>query len=76
MFLDQQTDVAIWYTEYEGRDESIRYANAAFSDTFGIPIEDSGVDSSEIVSKIKRLEKDGYQFDDADGTFQIMVDNL
>jgi 2-isopropylmalate synthase len=42
----------------------------------GIPLDDNGVDSSEIVSKIKRLEKDGYQFDDADGTFQIMVEKL
>lgn len=42
----------------------------------GIPLDGNGIDSSKIVSKVKRLEKDGYQFDDADGTFQIMVEKL
>ncbi len=39
LFFDQTTDVAIWYTEYEGHDEAIRYVNKAFSETFGISVE-------------------------------------
>lgn len=38
-FLDQQTDVAVWYTEYDGSCEAIMYANNVFSQTFGIPVE-------------------------------------
>jgi len=38
-FLDRQADVAAWYAEYHGRSEAIAYANNAFSQTFGIPIE-------------------------------------
>ena len=38
-FLDRQTDVAVWYTEYEGDNEAIVYANNVFSKTFEIPIE-------------------------------------
>lgn len=37
--LDQQAHVASWYTEYEGRNEAIRYANKVFSETFGIPVD-------------------------------------
>jgi len=36
--LDQQPNLAIWYAEYDGPEESIRYANALFSETFGIPL--------------------------------------
>jgi len=39
-FLDQQANVAIWYTEYEGRDEAIYYVNGCFSETFDIPIDE------------------------------------
>jgi len=42
----------------------------------GIVLDDNGADSSKIVSEIKRLEQEGYQFDVADGTFQIMVEKL
>lgn len=42
----------------------------------GIALDDNGVDASDIVAQIKQLEKEGYQFDDADGTFQIMVEKL
>jgi len=42
----------------------------------GISLEDNGLDTKKILSKIKRLEKEGYQFDVADGTFQIMVEKL
>ncbi|MBL4883989.1 MAG: hypothetical protein JKY95_05575 [Planctomycetaceae bacterium] len=38
-FLDQQLQIAIWYTEYEGREEAIRYVNKNFSETFGIPVD-------------------------------------
>ena len=38
-FLDQQNNVAIWYAQYEGCCEAIRYANEKFSQTFGIPID-------------------------------------
>lgn len=39
-FLDQQAGVAIWYAEYEGRDESISYANPCFSEAFGMPVDE------------------------------------
>jgi 2-isopropylmalate synthase len=42
----------------------------------GLSLETNGIDAGEIVAKIKQLEKEGYQFDDADGTFQIMVEKL
>ncbi len=42
----------------------------------GISFEENGLDTSKILSKIKQMEKDGYQFDVADGTFQIMVEKL
>ena len=38
-FLDRQTDVAVWYTQYHGSREEIAYANNVFSQTFGIPVE-------------------------------------
>ena len=42
----------------------------------GISFEENGLNTAKILSKIKRLEKEGYQFDVADGTFQIMVEKL
>ncbi len=38
-FLDRQSDVAVWYTQYHGSREEIVYANNVFSQTFGIPVE-------------------------------------
>ena len=38
-FLDRQTDVAVWYTEYHGSCEAIMYANNVFSQSFGISVE-------------------------------------
>jgi PAS domain-containing protein len=38
-FLDRQSDVAVWYTQYHGNREEIAYANSVFSQTFGIPVE-------------------------------------
>jgi 2-isopropylmalate synthase len=42
----------------------------------GIALEDNGLDTGKILSKIKQMEQEGYQFDVADGTFQIMVEKL
>ncbi|MDA3897147.1 MAG: citramalate synthase [Desulfobacteraceae bacterium] len=42
----------------------------------GISLDDNGLDTGNILSKIKQMEKEGYQFDVADGTFQIMVEKL
>ena len=42
----------------------------------GISLDDNGLDTGKILSKIKQMEKEGYQFDVADGTFQIMVEKL
>ena len=38
-FLDRQTDVAVWYAEYQGFCEAIVYANNVFSQTFNISVE-------------------------------------
>ena len=40
----------------------------------GIKLDGAG--SSNIISEIKRLEQDGYQFDVADGSFQIIMEKL
>ncbi|MGM0402167.1 MAG: citramalate synthase [Thermodesulfobacteriota bacterium] len=40
----------------------------------GIPLDGAG--SSHIISEIKRLEQDGYQFDVADGSFKIIMEKL
>jgi 2-isopropylmalate synthase len=42
----------------------------------GIEIDGSGVNSSDIVAEVKRLEQEGYQFDVADGTFKILIEKL
>ena len=42
----------------------------------GINIEGNGVNSSDIVAEVKRLEQEGYQFDVADGTFKILMEKL
>jgi len=38
-FLDRQTDVAVWYAEYQDPCEAIVYANDVFSQTFNISVE-------------------------------------
>ena len=38
-FLDRQSDVAVWYTQYHGSREEIAYANNVFSQTFDMPVE-------------------------------------
>lgn len=42
----------------------------------GIDLENNGTDSRKIISEIKRLEQEGYQFEVADGSFQILVEKL
>jgi 2-isopropylmalate synthase len=40
----------------------------------GIELGGNGFDSRKIVSEIKRLEQEGYQFDTADGSFKILLE--
>ena len=40
---------------------------------FGLDLDANGFDSREIVTRIKDLEEQGYQFDVADGSFKILV---
>jgi len=42
----------------------------------GVQLGANGFDSRQIVSEIKRLEQEGYQFDVADGSFKIFVEKF
>ena len=42
----------------------------------GINLEGDGLNSQKIVSEIKRMEEEGYQFDIADGSFKIMMEKF
>lgn len=42
----------------------------------GVELGKNGVDSKTIVSRIKRMEKEGYQFDVADGSFKLLMEKL
>ena len=42
----------------------------------GISLEGNGLSSKKIVSEIKRMEEEGYQFDIADGSFKIMMEKF
>ena len=42
----------------------------------GIDLNAQGLDSREILSKIKNLELDGYTYDVADGSFQLLMEKL
>jgi 2-isopropylmalate synthase len=42
----------------------------------GIELGANGFDSKKIVSEIKRMEQDGYQFDVADGSFKILLEKF
>ncbi len=42
----------------------------------GVRLGGNGFDSRRIVSKIKCMEQDGYQFDVADGSFQILMEKF
>lgn len=39
-FLDQIEQLSIWYAEYEGTEEAVRYANLLFCQTFGHTLEE------------------------------------
>ncbi|MGD9300666.1 MAG: citramalate synthase [Desulfobacterales bacterium] len=42
----------------------------------GLELDTNGFDSSKIVSEIKQLEQQGYQFDVADGSFKILMEKF
>jgi len=42
----------------------------------GIDLGTNGLDSRSIVTEIKRMEKEGFQFDVADGSFKILLQKL
>jgi len=42
----------------------------------GIDLNGNGFDSQKIVSKIKAMEQQGYEFDVADGSFKILVEKF
>jgi len=42
----------------------------------GIELDTNGYDSGKIVSEIKQLEQQGYQFDVADGSFKILMEKF
>ena len=42
----------------------------------GVGLDTGGVDSRRIVAAIKQLEQEGYQFDAADGSFEILMEKL
>ncbi len=42
----------------------------------GIPLDEEGIDSRRIVTEIKQMELDGYQFDVADGSLKILLEKL
>ena len=42
----------------------------------GIELGNNGHDSKKIVSEIKQLEQDGYQFDAAEGSFKILIEKF
>ena len=42
----------------------------------GIDLSSNGFGSNNIVSEIKRLEQEGYQYDIADGSFKILMEKF
>jgi 2-isopropylmalate synthase len=42
----------------------------------GVELGNNGYDSRKIVSEIKQLEQEGYQFDVADGSFKILLEKF
>lgn len=43
---------------------------------FGFELDAAGRDSRKIVSEIKRLEQVGYQFENAEASFKLLIDRL
>lgn len=46
------------------------------AEELGIHLGQNGFDSKKIVSEIKRMEQEGYQFDVADGSFKILMEKF
>jgi 2-isopropylmalate synthase len=46
------------------------------AEELGVELGANGFDSRQIVSEIKRLEQEGFQFDVADGSFKILVEKF
>jgi 2-isopropylmalate synthase len=46
------------------------------AEEFGVKLDGNGHDSRQIVSRIKEMEQEGYQFDVADGSFKILAQKL
>jgi 2-isopropylmalate synthase len=46
------------------------------AEEFGVKLDGNGYDSRQIVSRIKEMEQEGYQFDVADGSFKILAEKL
>jgi len=42
----------------------------------GLDLDDNGADCRKIVSKVKDLEHQGYEFEAADGSFKILIEKL
>ncbi len=42
----------------------------------GVELDMNGADSRRIVTEIKQMEQDGYQFDVADGSFKLLMEKL
>jgi len=46
------------------------------AEELGLSLGNNGYDSRKIVSEIKQLEQEGYQFDAAEGSFKILLEKL
>lgn len=42
----------------------------------GFELSESGLDSRAVVTEVKRLEQEGFQFDVAEGSFKLLLDRL
>ncbi|MCF8110306.1 MAG: citramalate synthase [Desulfobacteraceae bacterium] len=42
----------------------------------GFPVDENGYDYAAIVNRVKQLEQEGYQYDVADGSLQILMEKL
>ncbi len=58
----------ILISDYSGRSSLLEKAAA-----YGIPIEDSEGRVRELLARLKELEKEGYQFEAAEGSFELLM---
>ncbi len=42
----------------------------------GISLEENGIDTKKVIEEVKRLENEGYRFEDADASFQILIEKI